>query len=90
VTERTILTLSILAGAVVGGVAGFLMFTDRGRQFRGELQPHLDELTRELRDLQDMALRVRQSALDSWQQLEAFVGELGRQDGPWAGDERRH
>jgi gas vesicle protein len=47
-TERTAIALSVLAGAVVGGVAGYLFFTEDGRQLREELEPRLHDLAREI------------------------------------------
>lgn len=47
-TERTAIALSVLAGAVVGGVAGYLFFTEDGRQLREELEPRLQDLAREI------------------------------------------
>lgn len=89
-SDRNRIAYSILAGAVIGGVAGFLMFTERGRRVRSEIQPHLDDLAREVQNLQELALRVRDTASESWKQMETFVGELGQHDGGVAGEARRH
>jgi hypothetical protein len=91
VNDRGLVAASILIGAVVGGLVGFLLFTERGRQIRAELQPHLDDLGTELRNLQDMALKIRDTATESWRQIDAFVGELGQPgNAPWAQETRRH
>jgi gas vesicle protein len=82
--------LSILAGAVVGGLAGFLLFTPQGRRFRRELQPQLEEIATEMRNLQQTASRVRDTATESWRQMETLVGELGQAGSSWANDSRRH
>ena len=37
-----------LVGAVVGGVAGYLFFTDHGRSIRRQIEPALDDFAREL------------------------------------------
>jgi gas vesicle protein len=37
-----------LVGAVIGGVAGYLFFTDRGRSLRRQIEPALDDFSREL------------------------------------------
>ena len=37
-----------IVGAVVGGVAGYLFFTDDGRRLRRQLEPALDDFAREL------------------------------------------
>jgi gas vesicle protein len=90
VTDQSRIALSVLAGAVIGGVAGFLMFTERGRQARAEIQPQLEELAREMQNLQELAMRVRATATDSWKQMEAFVSELGQQGHGLAEEARRH
>jgi gas vesicle protein len=90
VNEQNKIILSIMLGAVVGGVAGFLLFTERGRRLRDELTPHIDELAREVKNLQELALHVRNTANDSWHQMEQFVGELGHQGGAWTNATQRH
>src|SRR5439155_17639948 len=37
-----------VVGAVIGGVMGYLFFTERGRSMRREFEPALDEFAREL------------------------------------------
>jgi gas vesicle protein len=37
-----------IAGAVIGGVAGYLFFTERGRELRRQIEPALDDFAREL------------------------------------------
>ena len=37
-----------VVGAVVGGVAGYLFFTDHGRSVRRQIEPALDDFSREL------------------------------------------
>jgi gas vesicle protein len=77
--DRTALALSILTGAVIGGLAGFLLFTDRGRRLRAEIGPMLEHLSRELQELQDTAFQVRDSATHGWQRIEQFMNALGEQ-----------
>lgn len=48
VDDRTSIILSALAGAVVGGCAGYLFLTDEGRRLRRELEPKLMDLVSEL------------------------------------------
>jgi gas vesicle protein len=86
VNDRSVIALSILAGAVLGGAAGFLLLTDRGRRVRRELGPQLDELVAEARRLQEAVARVREAAAEGWRSVADFVGDLGevRPDGPEA------
>ena len=37
-----------IAGAVIGGIAGYFLFTERGRALRRQLEPALDDCVREL------------------------------------------
>ena len=46
--DRTSILLSALAGAVVGGCVGYLLFTDEGRRLREDLEPKLADLVAEL------------------------------------------
>ena len=41
--DRSRIALSMGIGAALGGFVGFLLFTDRGRAFRQELEPQLEE-----------------------------------------------
>lgn len=75
--DRSVIALSILAGAVLGGAAGFLLLTDRGRRLRHELGPQLDELVAEARRLQEAVARVRETAAEGWRSVADFVGDLG-------------
>ncbi len=45
--DRNLMILGGMLGAVVGVGVGFLMFTERGRQLRTELQPEIETLVRE-------------------------------------------
>ena len=47
VTDRTSILWCALAGAVVGGAAGYLFFTDEGRRLRQDLEPKLMDLMTE-------------------------------------------
>ena len=37
-----------LVGAVIGGIAGYLFFTDHGRSVRRQIEPALEDFSREL------------------------------------------
>ena len=68
-SERTVIVLSAIAGAGLGAVAGFLLLTERGRAMRRELEPRIEELTRELAALQRTATRAAAAAQDGWRAL---------------------
>ena len=46
--DRTIIFMSVLAGAVAGGCVGYLMFTEEGRRLRDDLEPKLADLVAEV------------------------------------------
>ncbi|MGE3345143.1 MAG: hypothetical protein AB7L71_17105 [Vicinamibacterales bacterium] len=46
-SDRTTILLCALAGAVLGGAAGYLMFTEDGRRLRDDLEPRLTDLVTE-------------------------------------------
>lgn len=47
-TENSRAMAATIAGAVIGGVAGYLFFTERGRELRRQIEPALDDFAREL------------------------------------------
>jgi hypothetical protein len=89
-TDRGRVAIFVLAGAVIGGFAGFLLFTDKGRRARAQLAPHLDELSKEVRNLGELALRVRDAAMQGRRQVETLLGEIVERGDPWGNDARRH
>lgn len=61
-TDRTSILLCAFAGAVVGGAAGYLFFTDEGRRLRQDLEPKLVDLMAEFekaRSLMDSSAQSR-------------------------------
>jgi gas vesicle protein len=45
--DRNLMILGGILGAAVGVAAGFVLFTERGRQLRAELQPEIETVLRE-------------------------------------------
>ena len=77
--ERSVVVLSAVVGAALGGLVGFLFLTDRGRELRRDLQPRVDEFARELSNLQGTLARARSAAADGWRAVsEAGSGAAGR------------
>jgi hypothetical protein len=89
VNERSVVVLSAVAGAALGGLAGFLFLTERGRELRRDLEPRLDEFARQLSTLQGTVARARAAAADGWRMVsEAGAGATTRdwtreQDAPY-------
>jgi hypothetical protein len=79
VSERSIVVFSAVAGAAVGGLAGYLFLTDAGRRLRQDLEPRLDELVRDLASLQATVGRAREAASQSWRTIREATGSDRRQ-----------
>jgi len=80
---------AIVTGAVVGGVAGYLFFTDRGRSVRRQIEPALDDFTRELMSFRSTVQKATGVASEGWRLLNDALGEStapkfpGRQTSPF-------
>ena len=66
-----------LIGAVVGGFAGFLFFTDQGRRLRRQLEPALDDVARELSQFRGTVQKAAGVANEGWKLLNDALGEPG-------------
>ena len=66
-----------LVGAVVGGVAGYLFFTDHGRSIRRQIEPALDDFTRELMSFRTTVQKAGGVASAGWKLLNEAIGETG-------------
>jgi gas vesicle protein len=67
-----------IIGAVLGGAAGFLFFTDRGRELRRQIEPALDDFSRELYSFRGTVQRAVGVAVEGWKLLNEALGESGR------------
>jgi hypothetical protein len=79
-----------LVGAVIGGIAGYLFFTDRGRSMRRQIEPALDDFTRELMSFRTTIQKAGGVASEGWKLLNDALGENeaapkfpGRQTSPF-------
>jgi len=68
--DRTALVLGLVAGAVVGGAAGWLFLTDGGRRLRQDLGPRLDDLAERAMQLRDTATRAQRAADEGWRAIQ--------------------
>jgi len=68
-----------LVGAVIGGIAGYLFFTDRGRELRRQIEPALEDIARELNSFRGTVQRAATVANESWKLLNEALGEGGSQ-----------
>jgi gas vesicle protein len=64
-----------LVGAAVGGVAGYLFFTEPGRRVRRQLEPALEDFARELMSFRATIQKAAGVANESWKLLNDALGE---------------
>ena len=79
-----------LVGAVIGGVAGYLFFTERGRSVRRQIEPALEDFSRELMSFRTTVQKAAGVASEGWQLLNDALGDTetvpkfpGRQTSPF-------
>lgn len=59
--DRHTIVGGALMGAVLGAVAGYLFFTERGRRFRRDVEPQLQTIVREAMQLGKTVSDLRQN-----------------------------
>ena len=64
-----------LVGAVIGGLAGYLVFTDRGRSVRRQIEPAIDDFTRELTSFRTPVQKATGVASEGRKLLNGATGE---------------
>jgi gas vesicle protein len=74
-----------LVGAVIGGVAGYLFFTDHGRRMRRQIEPALDDFARELMSFRATVQKAAGVASEGWKLLNDALGEGGQHAPRYAG-----
>jgi gas vesicle protein len=78
VTDKSQALVATLLGAVVGGAAGYLIFTDRGRSLRRQIEPALEDIARELSSFLATAQKAAGVASDGWKLVSETIGEVGQ------------
>jgi hypothetical protein len=66
--------MASLAGAVIGGVGGWLYLTENGRRVREQLEPRLDDFVNELTRVRGTVDKARSAAGEGWRTLHEVVG----------------
>ena len=74
-TQNSQALAATMVGAVIGGIAGYLFFTDRGARFRREIEPAIDDITRELNSLRSTVRKVSTAANEGWSVLNEALGD---------------
>ena len=70
-----------IVGAVLGGMAGYLFFTEHGRSIRRQIEPALDDFAKELMSFRATIQKAAGVATDGWKLLNEALGE-GAQHAP--------
>jgi len=66
VNERTAVWVGAMAGAIVGGVCGYLFLTENGRRLREDLGPRLADVMGELGRAQSSVQRARAAVTETF------------------------
>ena len=86
--ERTAVTVGALGGALVGGFASYLVFTDRGRGLRERLGPALEGLQQEVVRFQGTIEQVGRVANEGMRVFQEF--NAARVQAQFSGDRTAH
>lgn len=74
-TDDSRAVAATVVGAVLGGLAGYLFFSDRGRALRRQIEPALDDIARELDSFRGTVTRAAGVAGEGWKMLNEALGE---------------
>lgn len=70
--------IAAVIGAVAGGIAGYMLFTERGRELRRRLEPALEDFAHELVQLRGTVNRAVGVASQGWNVINEALGERER------------
>ena len=70
--ERQMVILGAFAGALVGAAAGYLFFTDHGRDMRNRMEPFVDEMGQEFTRFQRTIQKVGEMATEGMRVVDEF------------------
>ncbi len=73
--ENSRVAAAMVVGAVIGAFAGYVFFTDRGRAWRRQLEPALDDIARELGHFRGTVNKAAGVASEGWKLLNEALGE---------------
>jgi hypothetical protein len=66
---------AMVVGAVLGGLAGYLFFTEDGRRLRRSLEPAIEDVARELNSFRHTLQKAALVASEGWKLLNEVLGE---------------
>ena len=68
-TDTSRAMAATIVGAVIGGLAGYFFFTERGRELRRQIEPALDDIARELNSFRQTVEKAVGVASQGWNVL---------------------
>lgn len=71
--DQSKVALSMLTGAVLGGLVGYLYLTAHGRDFKSRIEPALDDILGEVHRWRGTAAKARVAAEESMRSFAEFV-----------------
>ncbi|PWT83613.1 MAG: hypothetical protein C5B57_06545 [Blastocatellia bacterium] len=74
-SDNTRALAATMIGAVLGGIAGYLFFTEHGRTLRRQLEPALEDVARELNSFRTTVQKAAGVASEGWKLLGDALGE---------------
>ncbi len=88
--ERSRVFVASLAGAAIGGLVGYLYFTEGGQRLRDQLEPRLDEFGNEIRRPRATVNKAQAVASEGWRSLNELIGDRQQAQGePMRGPARQ-
>jgi len=76
-TDQSRAVTASVVGAIVGGIAGYMVFTPQGRELRRRIEPALDDLARELNHFKGTLARAGIMANEGWRLMNDMMNDSG-------------
>jgi hypothetical protein len=75
VSDNSRAIAAAVLGGVLGAMAGYLFFTERGRAWRRQIEPAIDDIARELNHFRATVHKASGVASEGWKLLNEALGE---------------
>lgn len=82
--QNTQALAATMVGAVVGGLAGYMFFTESGRAWRRQLEPQLEDLMREVNQFRGTLAKASSFAGEGWRMMNEAMQEHASASDPRA------
>jgi len=78
VNDRQREIIAAAVGAAAGAIAGYVLFTERGRELRRRMEPGLEDFAHELVQLRGTVNRAIGVASEGWHVFNDTMGDRGQ------------